>query len=291
MNKKTLKKLFIVIGVVLVITLVVWAIILISSRSSTGVEKLLDEHKGLNDIILTADRPLTDEQFVYGVQSIIPNIPLPITEQTRLASNLSSVLEQYTNQIPEIEVIPYFGDPAAIVTMKAIKDPLLLGSLLDNTFSRIYFNFTNEQSFVESEYIYKNNKMEQVYLDSVNPITVEDSELNILQEQITAEYALAVDDFIFTGDTIVIDCRNLSTTDALNMFDYTYQWLVDKNRDITIVLKRSTVLWANAHVDLQDSNYRDFYPAEELAPLFRMKYYYINNFFVDALCSTCKLYI
>lgn len=102
-----------------------------------------------------------------------------------------------------------------------------------------------------------------------------------------AEYNLTPEDFKYSGGELEINVEILSNSDALSLFDYSFQYLLQNHPGINLVLRSGDILYASGLVE-ETYEYKKYYPHNDLAPLFRLSYYYQYDFLKNSLRSTAK---
>lgn len=265
-------------------------IIIICNRPHTGTEQVLAGNTSLQEKIYQDTDVLSDEEFIYGITNMIPS---DNTDDSVITSALAALKQAYMNTVGVdcyAEYINYFGTPAAYLKLP---DTIELTKVLtplqqDTVFTKIYVLLTDsELGVVHTEYVYSDGEISEVYLPHMLTPTDASEDIKQLADSLIAEYNLTPEDFKYSGGELEINVEILSNSDALSLFDYSFQYLLQNHPGINLVLRSGDILYASGLVE-ETYEYKKYYPHNDLAPLFRLSYYYQYDFLKNSLRSTAK---
>lgn len=290
--KSTIKRIVTVSIVICAITLTAWGLYEIFHIKSTGTEQQLESVEELNSTI-HSDKPLTDDEFIYGIANGIPKVDISGTEITALESNITQQLYNICKSVPTVEFVNYFGLSALRVGIDTETDIKQVCDIVDKSygFERVYIEIHPVYNdTVTNAYLYEGGNLSQIVYDESGTSKNTD-DIQDLISAITAEYSIDATAIQYTDSAFICSIDALTEADALNLFDFVYQWFRLSNKELRIVLNKEATVYASAQVDLADDRYEKFYPSSEIAPLFRMTYYKTMNFIYNGLRRTCDVYL
>lgn len=294
MTKAKWKKgLYIALAIAVVI-LIVWGIVVMTQRPSTGTQQVMASSSSLENVIRSSSaESLSDEQFIYGVDNIIPQCTATEQEQLEWTLDLQHNLQEIAGDDIECKFLNWFGEAAAVVELDELSDPTLLLETLSLTpqFSRIIINMKSKDTgLVTREAIYENGIITEhfVNLEALQP--QDKAPIKGLQEQLLDEFGISEEAISYSGDCLVLTL-NTSAPACLDIFDYTFRWLKQNNLNPDIIITSNGVLWAAADLKSTEALYTRYDTKSELAPLFHMTFYYTCNFFKNDLQEQCQIYL
>lgn len=292
-KKKNHTKALIIALIVLAVVLAVGGIALILQQPHNGAEAALSSASVLEDDIRASTTSLTDDEFEYGIDNIIPK---STTEISVLKSECRRIEAYYSDtfQITSTtEILNFFGTDALRLTLKNVEDlSQILTPLKDSgVFKRIHILLVASDTGLEyAEYLYDNGNVYTLYEPHDLMVSEPSSEIKYLAEMLSQKYELPVETMQCADSEFKVDLGNLAASDVISVFDDCWQYLLDKQPGVYLTLCNGDILLASAKVE-RDQNYTRYYPDNDLAPLFRLTFYYQNNFFKNSIHSMCQLYL
>lgn len=307
MNKAKVNKAFTIAFVVFAAVLLLAGGICLYVASRSKSEQVVNSEYDLLDTIRDsgADTPLTDDQFIAGMDRIIPKDYTEDSTYDAEAAELLNELTDLTGVPCIVNRINYFGSTACAIVIPGSANLIDVETILSQhaIFSRVYVQLADTKTGnVYSEYLYTEGRSKGIYLSSDavvqglvaagSFVVTPDSSISGMLKQVFEEYEIKDPKVILTDTSLYMDLNTVASADVLNIFDYIYTWCRAYKKELEIVIYSGSVLYANAIVDMSDTNYSNYYPVDELAAYFRMTYYHSNNFFknscYDASLAYCQ---
>lgn len=292
-TKKKINKALIILSIVLCVGLTVGGVYLISRIATQGEEQVLTSHDQIEQDIRRETSSLTDDEFQYGYEHIMPT---DTTDPQIVAQYLSSLVERIKVDLEvdlEGESGNYFGEPAAYLTIfSAVAHEDIYPILEDEVFfKKILIGVLDEDSGRLCEvYAYSKNKLEALCLLAEESDEELPVELFEMQEAVISEYALSQDCFWCDADTVYIDVGLMPFASVLNMFDYCWAYMYSSRIDKYLVVVSNGCILACADTSICEQ-YDKYYPNNDLAALYRVRFYIDSGFLWGRLRETGKLYI
>lgn len=295
MRKTSIKKGILIACGVFAVVLTIVGIICISNIKHTGKEQQQKEDSETMSAIRDTSRevPLTDDQFMEGIDRLYPEDP-------NSSAVYTEQLKPVTDKLTEMEIdfnisrINYFGTTASLIETTADLNPAdLLPALIESDITRFYIQQNDfDTSNLLKEYLFADEELTKLY-DSNEPLgaSVQNNKVDSMFADVCNEYGLSDSTLTFTGDVLYLKLNQVSDEDILNIFDYMYRWCLEEKLKTTIRIVKDDYVLANAPVHLADKNYDKYNPAPELAANFRVLFYRANNFLKGSLKNTSDLYI
>ena len=293
-KKRTWQKYLVIAGVVFALLLTICGVVAINNSKEDGSTELLEDNASLMDAMYeedseTDDAPLTDEQFSAALTKIFPYDKLTEAEQRASVVQLEQTLAD-ANISASVHYFNSYGDVGfLIVTTNTIEE---VKPVLDFNLGSVYYvHCRNVHTYgIDDCYKVTNDSVECRFSQGMSLGTAEPLEnISNLSADLLEQYN--IDNLVLTSDVILIYSYGLSTGDLLNVFDYTYQWCLQNKCDRQIILYSSDSVVAATNKQLADDYYTENYPVQELAALFRLKYYTAECFFDTSIQDTCNLYL
>lgn len=291
--KSSIKKGLIIFLSIAAAILIVWGIIVKLTQPSQGTEKVLSTVSSLEDAIRSQTESLTEEQFVYGVENILPQCKLTADAQEELVYQLRQALSSHIEDSFTCEFVNWFGEPAVSIQMPCQDDLADINKALQQfpELTRAFINMYDDMLEVVQCAEYANGQFEEPYGLPEVLTSSEDKRMKALAEGICTEFGLEINSWISDGTYMMIDVTSLQPADCIDLFDTLYQEFHAIDCNTVIVLKRGALLEAYADMHKYAELYEAFYTESELAPLFRMTYYFTCNFFKNDLWDYSKTYL
>lgn len=285
---------------VLIISFIVLAVVLIAAGTAIilqaphdGAEAALSLSSSLDENIRNSTVSLTDDEFEYGMNNMIP---ASMTDSSTLRSECKRIETYYHDNLQvscATEILNFFGVDSLRLTLKNVGDlTQVLTPLKDSSvFKRIHILLISDTTgFEYAEYLYADNELYTVYEPHTLQIVEPSAEIVDLAEALSQKYGVSTESIQCSDSELKIDLSDLAASDVISVFDDCWQYLLLYHPGINLTLCSGDVLLASAKV-VEDWNYTRYYPNNDLAPLFRLTYYYQNNFFKNSIHSACQLYL
>lgn len=296
-KKQEWKKYLLIAGILFASALTVCGIIAINNSKEDGSIELLQENEELVSIIYadaqeqpdTESNVLSDEQFVSALSKIFPTDSLSSVEQHQAIATIESNFTE-AGITADVQYFNSYGTPGFRITTNKSLDEVQ--PLLDLSCGYTYYVHICTMSTFGIDECYKlvDDTVECRFSQGMTLGTPEDTEsITGLCTDLAEQYN--IENVVLTSNALLIYSYNLSTSDMLNVFDYTYQWCLQNDCDRQIILYSSDVIVAASDKILFDEYYINNYPIQELAAVFRLKYYTAGCFFCNAIQETCNIYL
>lgn len=291
--KSNIKKGLIIFLSIAAAVLIVWGIIVKLTQPSRGTEKVLSTVSSLENVVRSQTESLTEEQFVYGVQNILPQCKITDKEQTDLVYQLKKVLSPSIKDSFACEFVNWFGEPAVSMELPYYADLSLLSSTLQQfpSITHAFINIYDDSYEVVQCAEYADGHISGPYGIPEVTASLSDQRMKLLAGDLNTEFGLSADSLCFDDTYTVIDVTGIQPADCIDLFDMVYQRFCNLSYNTVIVLKRGNQLEAYADMRKYAELYKAFYTESELAPLFRMTYYFTCNFFKNDLWDYSKTYL
>lgn len=292
-NNRTVHKILIIVFICLAVVLTIVGILLINLSPLTGSRQTLDQQMSLVSEIRETSNYLSDDDFIFGLNNVIPQ---DTTDKELIDDALQKLEDELKTVISEsvyVEYLSSFGNPAALVILP---DTYNLAEVLTvfqkaNLFTKIYIMMAStDTDIVSFEYLYSEGLLHELYQPHSLNLTEMSEKVKSMCDMIMYEYGLTAESFQYSGSELRIDVTSLSYDDALCVFDYSWQYLQHEDIALDLTVFDETILLASASTE-DSSTYSKYYPSSDLAPLYRLMYYYQNNFFKNGLRVTCQRYL
>ena len=292
-KEKAKKGLFIVLGVGVAV-LIIWGIIVKAQEPSKGTEQVMQSTSSLDNAVRSEQTaPLTDEQFLYGTDNIIPQCKLSSAEQLTLENSSRSKLMKIAGDQVSCDFLNWFGEPALLVSMPNIDNLELLTSTFSSIegVKRIIVNLQNDSRVVFREAVYANGEIKETFSMPKAISDIGSPDIQELRISLSEVFGLSEESIVYDGVYLQLNTAGINTTNCLDLFDITFQWLKAHGLAPTLILRNNNLLLANANLKATEDIYNLYNTKSELAPLFRMTYYNTCNFFKNDLQEHCKIYL
>ncbi len=293
--RKQLNKYFIIGAVVFAVVFTILGIKAIRQSKEDGSDKILENESSFNSLIHQNqdsdlhDISLTDDQFLEGLNKIFPIDRTTESDRRFDIAEIEQTLER-EDIIADIRYFNNFGKPGyCIATKVSIEE---IKPLLDFSICQEYYVQIADDSGIGFKDVYKvtENKVEPRLISGTDVGVQQDTTLiTELCNELNAQYNIT--DIVLTERALLIYSTGISTADLLNIFDYTYQWCLQNDCDRQLFLYSSDLLVAVTDETLRNEYYVSNYPVDELAAIFRLKYYSTKCFFSSSMQTICNLYL
>lgn len=293
-TKRYINKIFIITGCCLVVILTALGIYFISHSKKAGTEKILSNESEIQTAMRLETESLSDEEFEYGIQHIMPISSQESSTSLAALDELKNAFEDILNYTPEAQYFDSFdGTNAYFIISTEVNLDEFLPLLETNTFfNKIFILRTNKAQQIKEIYIYTNSLMQLVFsLTDNSSELIEDtpSYLEAMINSVCTEYQIDKNCFVYSNNELFIDTSNVSTSIALCIFDYCWQYCYASDIHLTLIITAGQSLLALADTSKSDF-YDSYYPNNELAALFRLEYYYKSFFLFGDLRQVCQVY-
>lgn len=280
-DKKSLKKFCIAVGVIFCVVLCVCGIVAIIQSQQEGTDKVKQDQQSLHDVVYQSkpveqQTPLTDEQYQAALDMIFPD---DSTDKVAI-SMYEDELQQTLNEAGiEAEVVYFnnFGNPGFYIYSSS---PLAdVKTHLDFKAYSTYYVVEADKDSRELNKIYRvdASQSEELFERELFNKTEDVTGITSLHNYLIAT-DLAETAFLF-NDTIYVSTSGLSQIGLIDTFDYAFQWCVANNVEKRLILLSNGKVVAATSAPLTDDYYRDNYPVNEVAARFRLQYYIAKGFF------------
>lgn len=289
-RSKTINKIFIIGGSIFAVLLTIVGIIAVNQSKEKGTDSVLSNESDLVDKIYNeSQQPLTDDQFYEALDKIFPKDDTLTSEkratiyqiEERFSSADIAVMAAYFNN---------YGKPGyRLYTKRSINDiiPLLDFSIC----SEYYVHVLDEDALGILGAYRVNSDGVFIRMEQGMDIGSEESLDNIADLTSDLKEQYNIEKITLTDKALVIYSYNVSTADLLNAFDYVYQWCLQNECDRQLFFYASDRLVIATDTSLADDFYKNNYPTQELAAIFRLNYYSTKCFFGRAVQDACDLYL
>lgn len=293
-TRKHLNKIFVIGGIILSTALLILGIYFISHIKETGSEEVLTNESRAQSVIYTPTESLSDNDFEYGLEHIMPTTSIDTHKCDEVLSSISDKIEQVSGVVLDADYFCYFSDVHAYLKVFCDSEldtflPLLTEATI---FKQIYLLNSDISGNIHDIYVYSSGDFQKLFsfddLSSNSMITSESS-LDTMINNVCEEYSLESSRFAYSGDIVYINLSGVTISEVLCIFDYCWQYCyASENSPYLAVITDDTVL---AFADTSPCElYDSYYPDNELAPLFRIKFYYNSFFVLDELRKSCEIY-
>lgn len=289
---KTIHKILLIAFICLAVILTVAGVILVNITPSTGSEKTIEQQNCLVSEVRNTSS-LSDDAFIFGINNIIPIDATDKSVINNAIQELRNELESALQMGVYTEYLSSMGEPAAFVVLP---DTCNLTEVLTvfqhaSIFTKIYIMMADiNTDIVSSEFLFSEGVLHELYQSHSIETVVMPDKISSMCSILMYEYNLTAESFCYSGSELCIDVSDMSYDDALCIFDYSWQYLLQEEIVLDLELFSSEMLLASARTE-KSSAYIKYYPSSDLAPLYRLTYYYQNNFLKNDLRVTCQRYL
>lgn len=293
--RKQLNKVFIVGAVVFAVVFTILGINAIKQSKEAGSDKIIQNEESLNSLIhrnQTSEGQtvsLTDEQFLEGLNKVFPQDGTLESDIRISTANIEKTLSQ-EGIVADVRYFNNFGTAGyCIATQVSLEE---VKALLDFSLCPEYYVQIADSSGIGLTSVYKVTKdSTEARLISGKDVGVQQDNTLIADLCSNLEEQYNITNVVLTDKALIVYSTDVSTADLLNVFDYTYQWCLQNDCDRQLFIYSSDLLVAVSDETLRDEYYSSNYPIDELAAVFRLKYYTAKCFFSTSMQTICNLYL
>lgn len=293
--RKQLNKVFIVGAVVFTVVFTILGINAIKQSKEAGSDKIIQNEESLNSLIhqnQTSEGQtvsLTDEQFLEGLNKVFPQDGTLESDIRISTANIEKTLSQ-EGIVADVRYFNNFGTAGyCIATQVSLEE---VKALLDFSLCPEYYVQIADSSGIGLTSVYKVTKdSTEARLISGKDVGVQQDNTLIADLCSNLEEQYNITNVVLTDKALIAYSTDVSTADLLNVFDYTYQWCLQNDCDRQLFIYSSDLLVAVSDETLRDEYYSSNYPIDELAAVFRLKYYTAKCFFSTSMQTICNLYL
>lgn len=290
--KKKINKVLIVVSVALAGILTVLGVYFIVHASSQGEERVLQEHSETEQDIRASVSSLADDDFEYGYSNVMPKDRTDAATRQLWINELREQIENAVSTDVTLEYGSYFGDPIAFLEISTtdILDALYPVLQSNMYFKKIHIAVKDTELGLSAVYVYADGTLTPQYSLSTAEGFSLPEQFVPMQTAVIDEYGLSADNFSMRGDVLQISVGNMRLADVLDLFDYCWQYCYLAGANTHLAIVGSSGIYAFADTSANEF-YDKYYPANDLAALYRVQFYLDSGFFTGDFRDACKAYI